>query len=99
MPFDGHLGPVLDVAAHFQARGHEVAVYTGPSYAPKLARLGLRHLPYRRAKDVNTDNIAEHIPEYAKMRQGPKQLELTLTAIFFGNTEAHYRDIAEIQGE
>ena len=99
MPFDGHLGPVLGVAAHFAQAGHEVAVYTGPSYATKLQALGLRHFPYRRAKDVNTHNLVEHVPEYANVRPGPKQIEIASTQIFFANCAGHFDDVREIQRE
>src|SRR5262249_47356764 len=99
MPFDGHFGPLTGLAVHLKARGHDVRFYTGPTFGPKLAALGIPHLPYRRARDVNAFNLGEHFPEAAKLGTGPKAISFALEKLFFGNLEAHFRDVNEIKGE
>ena len=45
MPFDGHFNPLTSVAMHLKEQGHDVRWYAGPSYAGKLADLGVPHFP------------------------------------------------------
>ena len=72
--------------------------YTGPSYAKRLAELELTHLPFRRATEVNGENIAEHFPEIEKLK-GPRRIAFDLEKIFFGNTKSHFDDIRDIRAE
>jgi UDP:flavonoid glycosyltransferase YjiC (YdhE family) len=98
MPFDGHFLPLTGLARHLRSRGHDARFYTGPSYARRLAAVDVPHLPFRRATEVNGDNLAEHFPEVAKLK-GPKRIAFDLEKIFFGNTRAHFDDIREIRAE
>ncbi len=77
MPFDGHFNPLTGVAMHLKAAGHDVRWYAGPSYATKLERLGIPHFPFRRAGEINQDNIGELFPERAKLR-GPALIRVDL---------------------
>ena len=99
MPFDGHFNPLTGLAVHLQRQGHDVRWYTGPSYAARLAKLGIRHLPMRRAREVNGENLATLFPEYEKLGSGPKAIEFALREVFFGNLEAHYRDLCEVHDD
>jgi UDP:flavonoid glycosyltransferase YjiC (YdhE family) len=58
MPADGPFQPLSGLAVYLKERGHDVRSYTGPTHAPKLAKLGIAHLPFRRANDVDGVNIA-----------------------------------------
>lgn len=95
MPFDGHFLPMTGPARHLSQQGHDVRFYAGPSYAAKLERLGLPHLPFRRAVEVNGDNLAQHFPEIERL-SGPKRISFDLEKIFFGNVQAHFHDIREL---
>lgn len=97
MPFDGHVNPLTALAAHLRDRGHDVRFYTGASFAARLSRLGLDHVPFERALEVNSDNLVEHYPEYEKLGNGPKAIEFALTKIFFANLEAHLADIESLR--
>ena len=98
MPFDGHFLPLTGLARHLRRRGHDARFYTGPSYAQRLAALDVPHLPFRRATEVNGDNLAEHHPEVAKLK-GPRRIAFDLEKIFFGNARAHFDDVREIRAE
>lgn len=99
LPMDGHFGFLTGLAVHLQERDHEVAWYTGRSYAKKLAALGVRHLPFTRALEITSDNLAEHYPEYARLGNGPKALAFALEKVFFVNLEAHLHDILELRAD
>jgi UDP:flavonoid glycosyltransferase YjiC (YdhE family) len=95
MPFDGHFNPLTGVAMHLKAEGHEVRWYAGPSYAAKLARLGIPHVPFQRATEINGDNIGVLFPERAKLH-GLALMRFELNQIFVANTEQHFEDVREI---
>ena len=96
MPLDGHFNPMTGLADYLRNRGHDLRFYTGPTFATRLSDLGIPHLPFVRATDLNAENLVQHYPEYEKLGVGPKAIEFAITKIFFGNLEAHYRDICEI---
>lgn len=97
LPFDGHVGPMTGLAAHLAERGHEVRFYTGPSYAERMARLGVAHVPFERAEEITAENLVERFPEYETMGSGPKAIEFALTKIFFGQTEGHLEDLLALR--
>src|SRR5512147_244597 len=89
MPFDGHFNPLTGVAMHLKAADHDVRWYAGPSYAAKLARLGIPHFPFQRATEINGDNIGELFPERAQLR-GLALMRFELNQIFVANTEKYF---------
>jgi MGT family glycosyltransferase len=95
MPFDGHFNPLTAIAVHLRERGHDVAWYTGPSYQPKVAALGIQGFLYQRSLEVTGENVAELFPERAGLR-GPKLISFEGDHIFSSPVEGHYRDIIEI---
>jgi MGT family glycosyltransferase len=99
MPFDGHFNPLTGLAVHLRERGHDVRWYAGPSYATRLAAIDVPRLPFHRATEVTAENLVEIFPEYEKLGTGPKAIAFALRELFFGNLEAHYRDIVELREE
>jgi MGT family glycosyltransferase len=97
IPADGHFNPLTGLAVGLRARGHDVRWYTGPSYREKLAQLGVPHLPFVRATDVNGDNLPERFPEYKTLGVGPKAIAFALEKIFFLNLEAHLHDLMDVR--
>ncbi len=95
MPFDGHFNPLTGIAMHLKDAGHDVRWYAGLSYTEKLQRLGIPHFPYRRAIEINQDNIAELFPERAKLR-GMAFLRFDGEIIFASNSENFFLDVQEI---
>jgi UDP:flavonoid glycosyltransferase YjiC (YdhE family) len=98
MPFDGHFSPLTSIAMHLKEQGHDVRWYAGPSYARKLADLGIQHYPFKEAREVNGENIHEVFPERAKL-SGPKAISFEMKSIFVANTEGHFRDIAALRAQ
>ncbi|HMS76577.1 glycosyltransferase [Gordonia sp. (in: high G+C Gram-positive bacteria)] len=98
MPFDGHFLPMTGVAQRLAELGHDVRFYTGSSFADRLATLGVPHEPFRRALEINGENMAENFPDIAKLK-GPKRIAFDVEKIFFANIPAHYADILELHRE
>lgn len=99
MPADGHFNPLTGVAVHLRSAGHDVRWYTGPGYAKKLEALGVPHLPFVKADDVNGENLPERFPEYKDLGLGPKAIAFALEKIFFGNTAGHLDDIKAVRAD
>lgn len=95
MPFDGHFNPLTGIAVHLKEAGHDVRWYVGPSYAPKLAKLGIPHFAYQRAREINGDNIAAFFPERDKL-SGMALIRFEGRHLFVGNVAGHFDDIREI---
>lgn len=95
MPSDGHFLPMTGPAQRLGREGHDVRFYTGPSFAGRLQRLGIPHVPFRRATEVNGQNLAEHFPEVDRLK-GPRRVAFDVEKIFFANIPAHYADIVEL---
>jgi UDP:flavonoid glycosyltransferase YjiC (YdhE family) len=95
MPFDGHFNPLTGVAVHLRKAGHDVRWYAGPSYAARLQRLDIPHFPFRRATEINQQNIGELFPERETLR-GPALIRFELKKVFLSNVESFFLDIQEI---
>ncbi len=98
LPADGHFNPLTGVAAHLAGRGHDVRWYAGPAYAPKVERLGMPVIPYRRAVEVTGDNINVLFPERARLK-GPRLVSFDLDTFFVGNVAEQFADLVEIREE
>ena len=98
MPFDGHFSPLTSIAMHLKEQGHDVRWYAGPSYARRLADLGIQHYPFEEAREVSGENIHEVFPERAK-QSGPRAISFEMKSIFVANTEGHFRDISAVRAQ
>jgi UDP:flavonoid glycosyltransferase YjiC (YdhE family) len=95
MPMDGHFNPLTGIAMHFKAKGHDVRWYCSQAYEEKLNKLGIKLFSYKRARDVNSENLHTLYPEISKLK-GPKGIKYAFEKIFLDNIENHYLDIKEI---
>ena len=55
-------------------------------------------MPFRRAAEINGQNLAEHFPEIDKLK-GPKRVAFDVEKIFFAPIPAHYADITELHAD
>ena len=95
MPFDGHFKPLTGIAVRLHELGHDVRWYAGPSYALALRELGIRHVPFSRAPEVNGDTIADIHPERAKL-SGLKLLAFDFENVFAAHCEEHFLDLVDL---
>jgi len=95
MPMDGHFNPLTGIAMHFKTLGQDVRWYCSKAYEEKLKKLGIPLYSYRRARDVNSDNLHTLYPEISKLK-GPKGIKYAFEKVFLENIENHYLDIKVI---
>ena len=97
LTLEGHFNPLTGIARAAQEAGHEVAFYTGTYFASKLAAMGVRHFPYRAAREVNSLTINED-PRRSKLK-GPLQIMYDARAFFTENVGAFFEDLEAIRRE
>ena len=95
VPGDGHFNPLTGIAMHLRASGHDVRWYAGPTYIPKVERLGIPAYPYKRASEVSGDNIGELFPERVNLH-GPALIRFDGKNVFVANVGNYFEDIREI---
>jgi UDP:flavonoid glycosyltransferase YjiC (YdhE family) len=95
VPGDGHFNPLTGLAMHLKASGHDVRWYAGPTYIPKVERLGIPYYPYKRANEVTGDNIGTLFPQRAKL-YGPALIRFDGKNMMVANVGNYFEDIQEI---
>jgi UDP:flavonoid glycosyltransferase YjiC (YdhE family) len=95
VPGDGHFNPLTGLAMHLKDAGHDVRWYAGPTYIPKVERLGIPVYPYKRASEVTGDNIGELFPERVNLH-GPALIRFDGKNMMVANVGNYFEDIAEI---
>lgn len=99
IPADGHFNPLTRLAATLKQAGHDVRWYTGPTYAEKIASLGIPCYPFRRAREVTVHNIDEVFPERRKIKSHMKKVIFDICTYFIQRGEEFYEDIRDINRE
>lgn len=95
VPGDGHFNPLTGIAMHLCDAGHDVRWYAGPHYIPKVERLGIPVYPYKRATEINGENIGTLFPKRAKLR-GPALIRFDGKTMMVANVGNYFEDIQEI---
>ena len=98
-PGDGHFNPMTGLAVHLQNQGCDVRWYVSDHYAPKLNRLGIAHYGFKKALDVNANNIEEIFPDRAQHKSQVKKLVYDMIHAFILRGPEYFEDIKKIQEE
>ncbi|MCD6064533.1 MAG: glycosyl transferase [Flavipsychrobacter sp.] len=96
IPADGHFNPLTGLAAHLRNEGHDVRWYTGPTYAPKIEKLGIPYYLFNKAKEVTAQNIDEVFPQRKKMKNHVKKVVFDICSYFIDRSTEFFEDIKEI---
>ncbi|SNT54972.1 glycosyltransferase, MGT family [Asanoa hainanensis] len=95
-PFQGHVTPVLTVAADLVRRGHEVVVYTGSRFADRVAATGARFAPLPPNADLDDRELDARYPVRATLPPGPARLSFDFETFFVGQLPAQLRGLREL---
>ncbi|MGK5739861.1 glycosyltransferase [Micromonospora sp. URMC 103] len=96
IPFQGHVSPVLTVAADLVRRGHDVVVYTGSRFAGRARATGARFRALPPEIDLDDRELDTHFPLRATLPPGPAQLSFDFTNIFLGHLPEQVRGLREL---
>lgn len=99
MPAEGHVNPLTGLAKYLQAQGCDVRWYTGSSYAPKMAKLGIPLFPFRKAVEVTGENLEELFPEREKIKGQVKKLVFDMIHVFIRQAPKFIDDMQDIRKE
>jgi MGT family glycosyltransferase len=96
IPADGHFSPLTGLAVQLKNAGHDVRWYTGPTYAPKIEKLGIPFYLFSKAKEVTVHNIDEVFPERKAIKNHVKKIIFDICTYFIERGTEFYEDIKDI---
>src|SRR6187200_132969 len=74
VPADGHFNPLTRLTIKLKNEGYDVRWYISPLYADKLKKMDIHHYTYKKALNVNGQNLEDVFPERAKIKGLVKKL-------------------------
>ncbi|WP_258566971.1 hypothetical protein [Microbacterium sp. Se5.02b] len=80
-PAHGHVVPLLQIARHLLAQGHDVGFLTSSRYAERVEAAGARFLPLPAEADVDLDDADGAFPERVGLT-GPAALRFDMSTLF-----------------
>ncbi len=80
-PAHGHVVPLLAVARHLLASGHDVLFVTSPRYGERVSATGATFVPLPEAADVDLDDADAAFPERRGLT-GPAALRFDISNLF-----------------
>ncbi|SIR78862.1 glycosyltransferase [Micromonospora avicenniae] len=98
-PFQGHVSPVLTVAAELVRRGHEVVVYTGSRFERHALAIGARFQALPPEADLDDREFDKLYPVRATLPPGPAQLAFDFENVFVGHLPAQVRGLRALLAE
>jgi MGT family glycosyltransferase len=104
MPADGHLRPLLPIAAELVARGHRVVFCAGSAFADKVRATGAQYAPFVHGNDYRLDGTDDHAQALLEERRaankpGPKQLAWDMEHFFVGPIPGYLQDLQALADE
>lgn len=95
-PFDGHFNPLVPLALHLKAQGHDVRWYTGSAFESRVAQ---HNIPFYRcinAVDIQQDTLNEIFPERRRLNGQVAKLKHDLKHVFILRSVEYFEDIKTI---
>lgn len=97
MPMDGHLKPLTGLAVHLKKQGYDVRWYSGPSYAATVKKLSIPYFSFRKAREINQENLESVFPERQHIKGTVKRLRFDMEHIFLRRIPEFIEDLKDIQ--
>lgn len=96
VPADGHFNPLTGLAAYLKSIGYDVRWYTSSVYSKKVTRLNIPFYPFKKAMEVNGENLSEVFPQRDKITNKVKKLNFDMINVFILRSVEYYEDIKQI---
>lgn len=78
----GHVYPMLSIARHLIAQGHQVRVMTGALFRERAEAAGAQFIAFDERVDFDYRYLEQHFPERAALPPGNAQMALALKDFF-----------------
>lgn len=78
----GHVYPMLSIARHLIAQGHQVRVMTGALFRQRAEAVGAQFIAFDQRVDFDYRYLEQHFPERAALPPGNAQMALALKDFF-----------------
>jgi len=98
-PAAGHFNPLTGLAKYLSETGNEVRWYTSVDFKKKLDRMAIQHYPFKKAMNINFENLNTIFPERAALKSTLKRMNFDMINLFANRSEECFLDIKEIYEE
>ncbi len=88
---DGHVAPMLGVAAHFAESGHRVRFLTGDRFADAVRAVGAEFLPWPPEAQIDHAAVIADARAAGDRRAGTKGMVRNIDQLFIAPARAQYR--------
>ncbi|MEV6329280.1 nucleotide disphospho-sugar-binding domain-containing protein [Streptomyces sp. NPDC051909] len=95
-PVSGHHGPLLRIASHLGAAGHEVVFLGGSRFAEEVRAAGPEFRALPAEADYDDRDFSARFPERAHVPAGPAQTMWDVMHVFGDPTPHQYRALREV---
>lgn len=95
-PVSGHHGPLLRIASHLAAAGHEVVFLGGARFADEVRAAGPEFRALPTEADYDDRDFSRRFPERAHVPAGPAQTMWDVMHVFGDPTPQQHRALTEI---
>ncbi len=92
-PFQGHVGPLLAIAADLVKRGHQVVFSTGERFVSQVTGIGAEYDRLPSDCDFDDRHMEVVFPESALVRIGPEMHKFFWHRVFVDAAPAQYRHL------
>lgn len=98
-PAPGHVNPLLTIARHMQACGHQVTFNTAEVFRTEVERTGIEFIPFEGKCNLDFRQMDEIFPERNHCAPGPEQLNFDMKHIFADAIPDQHRGLQRILRE
>jgi UDP:flavonoid glycosyltransferase YjiC (YdhE family) len=99
IPSDGHFNPLTRLAVHLKSAGHDVRWYTQNLYEQKIKSLDIPYYPFRKALQLNHQNLNTVFPQRLKYKSQLTRLNFDLENLFVRRGPEFYYDLRDIHND
>jgi len=95
-PAAGHFNPLTGLAKYLSENANDVRWYTSVDFKSKLHQMSLQHYPFKRALDVNFEDLNTYFPERSKLKSPIDRMNFDMINLFANRSSEYFLDIREI---
>lgn len=96
VPMDGHFNPLTGLAKYLQSLQCDVRWYTTATYGKNLKMLEIPHFPFVEAKELNSENLEELLPERKRIADPLEKINFDFIHLFWSRSVEYLSDIKAI---